>query len=92
MEKNAQCATHPVPEVISDQLLIWENERTRIRPEKAVCYSDFAREEDFVTLQDAAKGMRAILHVDYEQQVIVVKDFARERLDKTLEEMKKSRN
>jgi hypothetical protein len=46
-----------VPEVVTDQIKFWEQERRRIRSEAAVAFTDFSREENRAAVQREAEKL-----------------------------------
>ena len=47
---------HPIPQVVSDNVHIWCDERNRLKFKEGTLYNQFLTQEDFETLRDYANG------------------------------------
>ena len=47
---------HPIPQVVSDNVHIWCDERNRLKFREGTLYNQFLTQEDFETLRDYANG------------------------------------
>ena len=65
-----------VPEVVSDQIIFWERERTRITAEPAVAFFDFSRQENLSLTSKEAQEQGVLEYSNDNEGVIVVGEEA----------------
>ena len=47
---------HPIPQVVSDNVHLWCEERNRMKFDEGTLYNQFLTQDDFEILRDYAKG------------------------------------
>jgi transcription initiation factor TFIIH subunit 4 len=61
MYGNTECQYFPLPRTISDQVVLWEQERTRVRTDPGVYYDSFATAVDYDAVKRVALEHSALL-------------------------------
>ena len=53
---------HPIPQVVSDNVHLWCEERNRMKFDEGTLYNQFLTQDDFEILRDYAKGKSITLY------------------------------
>eukprot|EP00116_Pleurobrachia_bachei_P007023 sb/3467285/ len=61
-----------IPPTVTDQLFLWEMERTRISTEDGVLYSQFLSDSDFKVVQEYAQNIGCVMWYSSQKRLLVV--------------------
>jgi len=63
---------HPIPQVVSDNVHLWCEERNRMKFNEGTLYNQFLTQDDFEILRDYAKEMGVLIWENEEKRFMVV--------------------
>jgi len=70
MQKN----TPSIPETVTDQIRLWEQERNRVTYDKGVLYDSFPSKEAFEKVMQYAKDLGFFIWANQEKKMLMVTD------------------
>lgn len=82
---------HPIPQVVSDNVHIWCDERNRLVFKEGTLYNQFLTQEDFETLRDYANDINALIWESPEKRFMVVTSDSHDDIKQYYRNLKNSR-